>query len=145
MNVYYSWAIYIVYQITGNFTWMEVSRENIKELCAIAIERNTELWLEIDGETQLPAVIDAICPNECSNNGNCSLGNPAKLPYFFTSSCPVVVLWYSTDCQLMWVCGCVFVSNIYQYAKMFDVGIQLFFVCSHSFSYIPEPTCTKRS
>ncbi|XP_033756295.1 uncharacterized protein LOC117339040 [Pecten maximus] len=80
-------------RITDTFDeWLDTALSDITEQCVIAMETNITLWIVDDsGLPVLPDIIELICPNECSNHGNCSEGVCSCSPGFGGDDCSIVL------------------------------------------------------
>ncbi|XP_035829885.1 uncharacterized protein LOC106014199 isoform X2 [Aplysia californica] len=78
------------YVITGDTSWSQVAVDSIRRQCQIVIEVDTDTWIETDdGVPKLPPVVDLLCPNDCSNNGNCTNGECLCTDGFAGDDCSV--------------------------------------------------------
>jgi hypothetical protein len=58
--------------------WAADLLEDIILVCKLEITVNVDLWITIDGQLSLPTVINQLCPDNCSDNGNCDNGEWKK-------------------------------------------------------------------
>ncbi|CAG5116409.1 unnamed protein product, partial [Candidula unifasciata] len=63
------------YMITEDTVWSQVAVANIRKQCLIISSMDATLWVTEDGDIpKLPDAVINLCPNNCSNLGNCSYG-----------------------------------------------------------------------
>lgn len=77
LEIYITYCCFCLFiQITEDTIWSQVAIANIKKQCIIVSNINPDLWVtQEDGDIpQLPSFMDDLCPNNCSNNGNCADG-----------------------------------------------------------------------
>jgi hypothetical protein len=76
-------------QLTDDTDWAEESLDNLQQECTTIAEGDTEKWT-VDSKTgeaiPPPDIIGGICPNSCTDNGNCTEGKT-----------PVISKSYSCD------------------------------------------------
>lgn len=62
-----------IFQLTNSTIWAAVSREGLKSICAKELNQNNTLWRS-KAKIFAQQIMTIMCPNECSNNGECDNG-----------------------------------------------------------------------
>uniref|UniRef100_A0A0L8G0B6 VWFD domain-containing protein n=1 Tax=Octopus bimaculoides TaxID=37653 RepID=A0A0L8G0B6_OCTBM len=63
--------------LTDDILWVNAALSDIKQICETEITTNPDLWVKDNATNILKPpqdIEDILCPNECSNQGNCSAG-----------------------------------------------------------------------
>ncbi|XP_029649426.2 uncharacterized protein LOC115223143 [Octopus sinensis] len=77
-------------KLTDDKSWASSALENLKEQCLTSIENNVDLWITVNGSRGPPiSIIESMCPNDCSQNGNCSKGKCLCDEKFIGEDCSV--------------------------------------------------------
>ncbi|CAI9738780.1 Willebrand factor D and EGF domain-containing [Octopus vulgaris] len=76
-QVNFTFDINYIPLLTDDISWVNAALSDIKQVCEKEIATNPEIWVK-DNTTNIlkppQDIEDTLCPNECSNRGNCSAG-----------------------------------------------------------------------
>ncbi|XP_064595404.1 von Willebrand factor D and EGF domain-containing protein-like [Liolophura sinensis] len=75
--------------LSGTTEWTLAALESFKHNCRSEVRRNTTLWIRDNSPSVLDQVMGTSCPNECSFNGNCVMGE-----------CQCEAGWIGDDCSI---------------------------------------------
>ena len=105
-------ALYVA-QITGDLTWVDLHVKNYLKVCEVNIRGTvnvtdpTKPMEDPDFANIMGAVLNATCPNNCSWNGYCNLGQCVCNEGQYVS----YYLYYFKNINII-LCGCYICPNL---------------------------------